>query len=164
MAISAVISLVTIISIYRESGILKRLRATPLRPQTILSAHVLVKLLFTAVTLSLMMLAGRRLLPGRRQAPDHQLCLRAAVQHAVDPVDWFRDCQPGAHGALRAAGRRAGVLSDDRAVGPVRAGGALPSGLQMVAQLLPMTYIVSLLQRHLERRDRGPRMSATSSP
>src|SRR5436190_21447923 len=48
MAISAVISLVTIISIYREGGILKRLRATPLRPYTILSAHVLAKLLFTA--------------------------------------------------------------------------------------------------------------------
>ena len=36
IAISAVLSLVTIISIYREGGILKRLRATPLRPQTIL--------------------------------------------------------------------------------------------------------------------------------
>ena len=36
IAISAVLSLVTIISIYRESGILKRLRATPLRPLTIL--------------------------------------------------------------------------------------------------------------------------------
>ena len=42
------LSLVTIISIYREGGILKRLRATPLRPHTILTAHVLVKLLFTA--------------------------------------------------------------------------------------------------------------------
>src|SRR6266702_1107811 len=42
IAISAVLSLVTIISIYREGGILKRLRATPLRPQAILSAHVLV--------------------------------------------------------------------------------------------------------------------------
>src|SRR6187399_2364331 len=47
IAISAVVSLVTIISIYREAGILKRLRATPLRPYTILSAYVLVKLLFT---------------------------------------------------------------------------------------------------------------------
>ena len=37
ISISAVLSLVTIISIYREGGILKRLRATPLRPQTILS-------------------------------------------------------------------------------------------------------------------------------
>src|SRR6476646_10533689 len=47
ISVSAVLSLVTIISIYREGGILKRLRATPLRPQTILSAHVIVKLLFT---------------------------------------------------------------------------------------------------------------------
>ena len=46
------LSLVTIIAIYREGGILKRLRATPLRPHTILTAHVLVKLLFTAVTLA----------------------------------------------------------------------------------------------------------------
>ena len=60
---SAVLSLVTIISIYREGGILKRLRATPLRPQTILSAHVLVKLILTAATLALMVLAGKRYYP-----------------------------------------------------------------------------------------------------
>jgi ABC-2 type transport system permease protein len=41
---STVLSLVAIIAIYRESGILRRLRATPLRPYTILTAHVLVKL------------------------------------------------------------------------------------------------------------------------
>ncbi len=50
IALSGVLSLVTIISIYREGGILKRLRATPLRPQTILTAHVLVKLALTLVT------------------------------------------------------------------------------------------------------------------
>jgi ABC-2 type transport system permease protein len=48
LTISAVLSLVTTISIYREGGILKRLRATPLRPQTILAAHVTVKLILTA--------------------------------------------------------------------------------------------------------------------
>ena len=63
IAISAVLSLVTIIAIYREGGILKRLRATPLKPLTILAAHVLVKLLFTAATLTLMMLLGKRYLP-----------------------------------------------------------------------------------------------------
>jgi len=62
IAISAVLSLVTIISIYREGGILKRLRATPLRPWTILGAHVLVKLLLTALTMLAMILAGRRYL------------------------------------------------------------------------------------------------------
>jgi ABC-2 type transport system permease protein len=63
IAISAVLSLVTIVSIYREGGILKRLRATPLRPWTILAAHVLVKLLFSAATVVAMLLAGRRYLP-----------------------------------------------------------------------------------------------------
>lgn len=63
MSISAVLSLVTIISIYREGGILKRLRATPLRPLTILTAHVLVKLLFTAITVSMMTIVGKRYLP-----------------------------------------------------------------------------------------------------
>src|SRR5689334_9799871 len=59
IALSAVLSLITIIAIYREGGILKRLRATPLRSHTILIAHVIVKLLFTAITLVAMLLAGR---------------------------------------------------------------------------------------------------------
>ena len=63
------LSLVTIIAIYREGGILKRLRATPLRPHTILTAHVLVKLLFTGVTLALMVVAGRRYYPVGADVP-----------------------------------------------------------------------------------------------
>src|SRR5450755_249714 len=69
IAISAVLSLVTIISIYREGGILRRLRATPLRPQTILTAHVLVKLLLAIVTMGLMVLAGRRYYPDHVDFP-----------------------------------------------------------------------------------------------
>jgi ABC-2 type transport system permease protein len=69
IAINAVLSLVAIISIYRESGILKRLRATPLRPWTILTAHVLVKLVLTTITLALMLLAGRRYLPAGMDVP-----------------------------------------------------------------------------------------------
>ena len=64
IAISAVQSLVAIISIYREGGILKRLRSTPLSPVTIMGAQVAVKLVFTVISLSLLMLAGRRLFPG----------------------------------------------------------------------------------------------------
>src|SRR5687767_3930345 len=60
IALNAVLSLVTIIAIYREGGILKRLRATPLRPATILTAHVIVKLLFTAMTVALLLAVGRR--------------------------------------------------------------------------------------------------------
>lgn len=69
IAASTLLSLVTIIAIYREGGILKRLRATPLRPQTILTAHVLVKLLFTAITIALLFAAGRRYLPADGEVP-----------------------------------------------------------------------------------------------
>lgn len=63
ISINAALSLIAVISIYREGGILKRLRATPLRPAVILAAHVLVKLVFTGLALALMVLAGRRLYP-----------------------------------------------------------------------------------------------------
>ena len=64
ITLSSALSLITIISIYREGGILKRLRATPLSPITILTSHVLVKLLLTVVTLVLLALAGRRFYAG----------------------------------------------------------------------------------------------------
>lgn len=63
IACNTVLSLVAIIAIYREGGILKRLRATPLRPWTILTAHVVVMLLLTAMTLALLFLAGKRYYP-----------------------------------------------------------------------------------------------------
>src|SRR5438477_7279842 len=63
ISINAALSLVAVISIYREGGILKRLRATPLRPAVILGAHVLAKLFFTGIALALMLVAGRRFYP-----------------------------------------------------------------------------------------------------
>ena len=68
VALGAVQSLIAIIAIYREGGILKRLRATPLSPVTILGAHVLVKLVFTVIGLGLLVLAGRRVAPGAMPA------------------------------------------------------------------------------------------------
>ena len=69
ISISAVMSLVAIIAIYREGGILKRLRATPLRPHTILTAHVLVKLLTTLASIAALMVAGRRYVPAGTDVP-----------------------------------------------------------------------------------------------
>lgn len=68
IAFSAVQSLVAIVSIYREGGILKRLRSTPLSPVTILGAHVAVKLAFTVVGFALLLLVGRRAFPGAMPA------------------------------------------------------------------------------------------------
>src|SRR6188768_4439118 len=64
IVLGAVQSLVAIMAIYREGGILKRLRATPLSPVTILGSHVVVKLCFTVLGLALLLLAGKRLFPG----------------------------------------------------------------------------------------------------
>ena len=77
IAVGAVLSLVAIISIYREGGILKRLRATPLSPVTILGSHVFVKLVFTVLSLGLLLLAGRRTFPGAMQV--HVVSFTAAV-------------------------------------------------------------------------------------
>src|SRR5215475_14075551 len=63
ISINGTLSLIAVISIYREGGILRRLRATPLRPTVILGAQVLVKLFFTGISLLLTMLAGRRYCP-----------------------------------------------------------------------------------------------------
>jgi ABC-2 type transport system permease protein len=146
MAISAVISLVTVISIYREGGILKRLRATPLRPYTILSAHVLVKLLFTAITLTLMMLAGRRFYPAGMNAPMSSFALALLFSTLsilsigfiiASLVRTARFAQPVAALIFYPMIALSGLFV---------AVDLLPSGLQYVARLLPMTYIVSLLR------------------
>ena len=80
------LSLVTIISIYREGGILKRLRATPLRPHTILTAHVLVKLLLTALTMTLMIVAGKQYFAVGPGVPAVRRWRGAADQHMEHPV------------------------------------------------------------------------------
>ena len=64
IVIGAAVSLAAVVAIYREGGILKRLKATPLSPLVILTAHVVVKLILTSVTLTLLVLAGRRFYSG----------------------------------------------------------------------------------------------------
>ena len=163
MAISAVMSLVTIISIYREGGILKRLRATPLRPHTILTAHVLVKLLLTAVTLALMMLAGRRYYPVGLDVPVIELRAGAAGHHAAILSIGFVDREPRADGALRAADRRADLLSDDRVVGPVRAGRGAAGGAAG-RRADPATDLRRVAAEGIWHGAPGPRMLATWPP
>ena len=146
IAISAVLSLVTIISIYREGGILKRLRATPLRPQTILTAHVVVKLLLTAATLALMVLAGKRYYPVGIHVPLFGFTMALLVSTCsilsigfliASIVPTARFAQPiGAvimYPMIAVSGLFVPVTS-------------LPPALQAVARVVPLTYTVSLLE------------------
>ena len=146
IALSAVMSLVTIISIYREGGILKRLRATPLRPQTILTAQVIVKLILSAATLALMILAGKRFYPAGVHAPLISFTVALLISTCsilslgfviASLVPTARFAQP--IGAL--------VLYPMVAVSglfvPLE---SLPPVLHAVARALPLTYAVRLLE------------------
>ena len=146
IATSTVLSLVAIVAIYREGGILRRLRATPLRPATILTAHVLVKLLFTAITLAAMLLAG-------------------GTSYAVDagvPLASFTFSLLFATGSILSLGFLiASLVPTARFAQPLGTlilypmlgisglfapVASLPPILQAVARVLPFTYAVSLLR------------------
>jgi ABC-2 type transport system permease protein len=146
IVISAVLSLVTIISIYREGGILKRLRATPLRPQTILSAHVLVKLLLTATSLLLMYIAGRRYIPAGVHPPIFSFTIALIISTwsilsigfvIASIVPTARFAQPVGAVVLYPMVGLSGLFA------PVA---SFPPALRLLAHLSPMNYAVSLLQ------------------
>jgi ABC-2 type transport system permease protein len=146
IAISAVLSLVTIISIYREGGILKRLRATPLRPQTILTAHVIVKLLLTAATLALMVMAGKRYYPVGVNAPLFSFTIALLISTCsilsigfliASIVPTARFAQPISAAILYPMIAISGLFVPIESFSPA---------LRALARVLPLTYTVSLLQ------------------
>lgn len=146
IAVSAVLSLVTTISIYREGGILKRLRATPLRPQTILTAHVIVKLLLTAATLALMVLAGKRYYPVGLHVPLFRFTIALLISTwsilsigflIASIVPTARFAQPIGAVILYPMIGVSGLFV------PVE---SLPPALHAVARVAPLTYTVSLLE------------------
>ena len=145
MALSAISSLVTIISIYRESGILKRLRATPLSPMVILSAHVLVKLLFTLITLAIMVLLGRRYFPPGAPVPLFSYAVALTfTTWAILSVGFLiasivptaRFAQPLAAVILYPMVALSGLFF------PID---VLPQTLRLLSRAMPLAYAVSLL-------------------
>ena len=146
ISVNTVLSLVTIISIYREGGILKRLRATPLRPVTILTTHVIVKLLLTAVTLALMFLVGKRYPGMSGQVPWFSfgvallICTFSILSIGfviASIVPTARFAQPMGAVILYPMFAFSGLFVPLALFPPV---------LQFAAHLLPVTYAVSLLE------------------
>ena len=146
IALNAVLSLVAIIAIYREGGILKRLRATPLRPQTILTAHVLVKLILTALTLGMTLLAGKRYYPMGTDVPVIAFCVALLISTwsilsvgflIASIVPTARFAQPIGAVILYPMLALSGLFV------PLT---AMPPFLRGIAGLFPLTYAVSLLR------------------
>jgi ABC-2 type transport system permease protein len=146
ITLSAVLSFVTIIAIYREGGILKRLRATPMRPHTILTAHVIVKLVFAGATLAALFAVGRRIVAFPPETPVVAFSIAVLlstlsvltmgfVVASLVPVARF--AQP--IGALIFYP----MLGICGLFFPVE---ALPPTLRLIARVLPLTYAVSLMK------------------
>lgn len=146
IVLGAVQSLIAIMAIYREGGILKRLRATPLSPVTILGAHVLVKLVLTLASFLLLLLAGRRVLPGA--LPDDVLSFTVAVLLGTTSI-------------LGLGFVLASVVPTARFAQPIGAAvfypmlalsglffpiARLPLVLRVLAKLLPTTHAVTLMR------------------
>ena len=146
ITISAVLSLAAIISIYREGGILKRLRATPLRPWTILTSHILVKLMLTGLTMTLMVLAGRRYFAIGPQVPLVSFTIALLISTlsilsigfiVASVVPTARFAQPiGAVIFYPMIGLSGLFVPID----------SLPPALRTVARVLPLSHSASLLQ------------------
>jgi ABC-2 type transport system permease protein len=146
ISLSAALSLVAILAIYREGGILKRLRATPLRPYTILSAHVLVKLLTTLATVAALMLAGKRYVPAGADVPYVPFALAVLISTlsilsigfiVASVVPTARFAQPVGTLLFYPMIVLSGLFF------PIA---ILPGYAQTLSRLLPVSYAVSLMR------------------
>jgi ABC-2 type transport system permease protein len=146
IVLGAVQSLIAIMAIYREGGILKRLRATPLSPVTILSAHVLVKIVLTLTSFLLLVLAGRRVMPGAM--PENMfgfvvaillgtLSILALGFLVASVVPTARFAQPLGAVVFYPMIALSGLFF------PLA---RMPLGLRVVANLLPTTHAVTLMR------------------
>ena len=146
IVLGAVQSLVAIMAIYREGGILKRLRATPLSPVTILGSHVLVKLAFTLATMVLMILTGRRVLPGAM--PEDAASFIAAVMLGTTSILSFGFVMASLVRSARFAQALGAAMTYVMLAlsGVFIAVDKLPVWLRVVAYALPTTHAVTLMQ------------------
>lgn len=146
IATSALLSLSANLASYRELGVLRRLRVTPLHPLAILTAQVAVMFLMTVLGMMLLIVVGR-LAFGLRCAGNG---FAIAAAFTLSSLAFF------ALGFVLASVVRS--VRSAQAVGMVifypmifLSGAAmprdlLPEGMQRAALALPLTHVVSLLQ------------------
>lgn len=143
---SALLSLGIAVATYRETGVLKRLKATPLRPQTILGAQVAVIYLMTALGMALL-IAGGKLVYGLRFAGNPLsvfagFTLSALSMFAIGFV--LASLAPTARTA-----QVAGMVIFYPMIflsGATIPREVLPESIRYYSQLLPLTHVVTLLR------------------
>lgn len=143
---SSLLSLGIAVSTYRETGVLKRLKATPLRPQTILGAQVAVIYLMTALGMVLL-IAGGKVVYGLRFEGNPLsvfagFTLSALSMFAIGFV--LASVAPTARTA-----QVAGMVIFYPMIflsGATIPREILPESVRQYSQLLPLTHVVTLLR------------------
>ena len=146
IATSGLLSLTIAVAVYREKGILRRLRATPLRPQTILSAMVIVTFLMTALGMSFLLISGKAAF-GLRFAGNAFSVLAAFILSSLS----FFALGFVLAGVMPTA-RTAQIVGMVIFYPMIFLSGAtlplqvLPQAVRDFSPILPLTHVVSLLQ------------------
>jgi len=146
IATSGLLGLSIVISSYRERGILRRLKATPLRPSTILSAQVIVIFAMTALGMVMLILAGKSVY-GLRFAGNLFSVTGAFI---LGSVSFFS--LGFVIAGLMPTARTAQVVAMVLFYPMLFLSGAaiprevMPETIQRYAEALPLTHVVSLLR------------------
>ena len=146
IATSGMLSLNITMASQRELGILRRLKATPLWPQTILTAQVAVILLMTIVGMMLLVVAGKSVYDMR--LPGNPLNVLAAFLLSSLSFFAFGFVLAG----FSASARAAQIIGMALFYPMLFLSGAaiprevLPETVRYYAQYLPLTHVVTLIR------------------
>jgi len=146
IATSGLLSLSIALASEREKGVLRRLRVTPLRPQTILGAHVLVMFMMTTLGMMLLVLAARSVF-GLRFGGN---ALSVAVGFVLSCLSFF--ALGFVFAGLMPTARTAQIVGMVLFYPMIFLSGAtiplevLPPTVRQYAGLLPLTHVVKLLR------------------
>jgi len=146
IATAGLLSLTINVTSYREKGVLRRLKATPLRPQTILTAQVIVIFLITALGMALLVIAGK-IVYGLRFDGNPFNVLAGFV---LSSLSFF--ALGFVLASLIPTARTAQIVAMVLAYPMIFLSGAtipleiLPETIRHYAQILPLTHVVTLLR------------------
>jgi ABC-2 type transport system permease protein len=134
------------IASYREFGILRRLKATPLRPPAVLLAEVMVIFAMTVLSMALLIIAGK-IFYGLRFAgnPVHVLLAFILASFSFFALGFvLASLLPSARSAMVVAmALFFPMLFLSGAAIPLE---VLPGNIRQYAQVLPLTHVVTLLR------------------
>ncbi len=146
IATSGILSLTIVLAVYRESGVLRRFQATPLKPLAILYAEVIVIFTVTAIGMVLLIIAAK-LVYGLRFAGNPLNVLAAFILSSFSFFSLgfiLAGLMPNARTAQIVA--MAIFFPMMFLSGATIPREVLPAAIQKYGQLLPLTHVVNLLR------------------